>query len=107
MLIHQEPKSVSSTDSIWSVGVWKGNTAHYLHGMLKQVYVESLTAGVTFKFKLIDNQSRILYDSKDYAEDILNSNNLEIPIKGIYEMQIYDSSLADDFKILLGIEEIQ
>jgi len=107
MLIHHEEKTVGASDIGWSSGTWTGNTSHYLHGMLEQVYVQSTSSDTTFKFSLTDNQSRVVYDSNDYQESILNDTNLRVPIKGIYTMKITDASATEEFKILLGVEEIQ
>ena len=107
MLIHHEEKTVSATDIGWSSGTWTGNTSHRLHGMLEQIFIESDSANTTFKFTLTDNQNRIIFNSNDAYLNIMNLTNLRIPLKGVYTMKIVDSSAEEQFKILLGIEELQ
>ena len=104
--IHQEEKTVSASDSGWSAGVWKGLTGNRITGILNQVYVESATSTTTFKFKIYDERDRIVFDSADWSTNILNQYNLNIPIKGFYEMWIYGPvSLQEQMKILLSIQE--
>ena len=106
MLIHHEVKSVASDSVGWDgSNNWIGNTANTLRGLLRQVYVKSDTSTTYFKFKLTDNQDRVIYDTNDYQEGTFNQTNVGIPIKGIYQMSIYGSHTEEAFKIMLGIQE--
>ena len=105
MLIHFEKKSILSTDAAWSAGSISKNTDHRLHGIISQIFVKADTAGTTFKFKLTDPDSLVVYDSEDFSSTTLNQIDIQLPVKGIYTMTIYNSSIDDDYEIKLGMKE--
>ena len=105
MLIHMEKKTISGSDSAWSSGEISKNTDHRLHAMLQQIFVKANTSTTTFKFQIIDYDSRIIYDSENFSSGTLNETNTTIPLKGTYTLKIYSSSLEEDFKIMLSMKE--
>ena len=105
MLIHFEKKSILGTDTTWSSGDISKNTDNRLHGVIKQIFVKSDTSDTTFKFKLTNPDGLVVYDDGDYSEGTLNETDVNLPVKGIYTMTIYSSSLEEDFEIMLGMKE--
>ena len=106
MLIHHETRTPTGSDDGWTdSATWKSNTSHTLHGILKQIYIEPTTSTTTYKFKLLDNNDRVVFDTEDFQENIMNRFNLDLPLKGIYEMQLYLTSAQEQFKILLSMQE--
>ena len=102
--VYQERRQIESTDSGWSGHTWSGNTNHGLNGTLHNIYIESENTDTTFKFKILDMFDIVVYDSEDYAEHILREDVSKL-VKGIHEMQIYDVSNVEQFKILLNIKD--
>ena len=105
MLIHFETKSISGTDGAWSGNAISKNTDHVIRGILSQIFVKSNTTTTTFKFKLTNPDSLVIYDSGDYSEGTLNHMNVNLPVKGRYTMTVYSSSVDEDYEISLGIRE--
>lgn len=105
MLIYLEKQTISGTDSTWLSGTISKNTSNRMHGILQQVHIESTTSTTTYKFKIISPDNLTIWDSNDYAENILRRTNLNLPLKGIYTMSIYSSSEEENFTILLGMQE--
>ena len=104
MSAYYERQTIASTATGWSGSTWSGNTKYTVRGELRNIYIESENTDTTYKFKLLDYQDNIVYDSKDYEEYILREDVNKL-VEGIYEMQIYDVSNVEEFKILLSIKE--
>ena len=73
--------------------------------MLEQVYIEPTTSTNTYKFKILDSKDRVVFDTATFIRNILNRTNTRIPLKGVYEVQLYEVDTQEDFKLMLGIKE--
>jgi hypothetical protein len=87
--------TISSGD--WSDNIIKTN------GIARQIYVESESAGTVFDFKIIDSDDLIVLERNDIT-NILNEL-IELPLKGVYTLQIENSTVDEDFKIKIVICE--
>jgi hypothetical protein len=89
--------SATITSGSWSDNIIKTN------GIARQIYIESDSAGTVYDFKMIDSDNLVMLERTGIT-NILNEL-IEMPLKGVYTLQILNSTVDEDFKIKIVICE--
>lgn len=88
-----------------SSGTWSANTLPFSSVLLKQIIIKATTATTTFKFKITDRKSIVVYDTDTAATGTLREDKLDIPLKDINTLTVYNSSKNEAFTGRLMIQE--
>ena len=87
-----------------SSGTFSVNTPKLVSGLLKLIIVKSATNTTTFDFDLTDEKDNIIFTTETKATGALREQ-VEIPIKNIITMRVFNSSVNETFTGKLVSEE--
>jgi len=98
IIVHQErPISVNVQS-----GSWIGNTIS-IRGLLKQIVIHPVSDSTMYDFSLTNNMDEIVYKRTDVSGEL--NEELDLPVTGVYTMQISNSTTDGSFNVLLSIRE--
>lgn len=97
MLVHTEQLSGTCAAGTFSV-----NTA-FLRGLCHHIVVKPATETTIYNVKIVNSISATIYDRISEAGTL--SESILIPLRGIYTVTIYSSTVDEPFTIQLNIEE--
>ncbi len=88
-------------------GIWTNNTHNIRAGMCRQIILCSVNSTTTFNFKLIDDDSNVVYDTirRGRTATFVLDDEIDLPMHGIYTARIYNASSDDTFTGRLLIED--
>ena len=91
-----------------SAGVWTLNTHNIQAGLLKHILVASALSTTTFDFKLIDPANNVVYDTDRREKTALFTldDEVDIPVRGIHTLQVYNADSDDTFTGKLMVQEL-
>ena len=95
---------LATTGGTTASGSWSANTNRITGGILGHMYIGFTTTSTTFDFKLIDGSNRNVIELTTIT-GILN-REYQIPIRGIYTMQITNASADEAFKLRFAIRDV-
>lgn len=97
MLIHSE-----QLEGTCATGTFSINTAN-LRGLCHQIVVKPTTESTVYSIKITNAASAVIYDR--VSETGTLSELISLPLRGIYTVTVYDSTVNEDFTIQVIIEE--
>ena len=100
MLIYNIEVSETASSGGWSV-----NTLAFSSVLLKQIILKATTATTTFKFRITDRKSNVIYDTDTSATGTLREDKLDIPMKDINTLEVHSSSKNEAFTGRIMIQE--
>ena len=88
-------------------GTWSLNTMAIKHGVLTHILVAANASALTFEFKLIDEKSNIVYDSKrrQQTATVVLDEEVNIPLHGTYTLRVYEASSDGTFSGRMMIQD--
>ena len=86
-----------------STGTWSDNTGRFHGDALLHVVVQAATGTTTFDFSLVNDDSVTVKTWNRNTGEL--NEEVYIPLRGIYTMQISNASADEEFKILLMVDE--
>jgi len=84
-------------------GNWTYTTTN-ISGILMHLIVRASTSTTTFDFKITDDFNVVLYERQDVDGEI--NEQMQIPLKGKYKLDITDATADEGFNVYLAIREI-
>lgn len=85
-------------------GTWSFNTAKLVSSILKQIVIKAASSDTTFRLQLTDEKNNIVYYNDTLATGTLR-HELELPLKGIYTVEVLNSSANEAFTGRFMMEE--
>ena len=85
-------------------GTWSFNTAKLVSCFLRQILVKAASADTTFRLQLTDEKNNVVYYNDTLATGTLREEK-EVPLKGIYTVEVLNSSADEAFTGFLMVEE--
>ena len=98
MLIHFE-KLTGTVSS----GTFSTNTNSLIRGLLRHIAVKPNSETTTYDIKITNSDSIDIYERKSEIGTL--SEVITLPFRGIYTVEISNSTADEEFKIQLGIQE--
>jgi hypothetical protein len=97
MLIHTEHLTGTAVAGTFSV-----NTA-FLRGICHHIVVKPATETTIYNVKIVNSASITIYDRTSETGTL--SEFIQIPLRGIYTVTVYSSTVNESYVIQLNIEE--
>lgn len=97
MLIHSE-----QLDGTCAAGTFSVNTSN-LRGLCHHFIVKPTTESTIYSVKILNAAGATIYDR--VSETGTLSELTRLPLRGIYTVTVYDSTVNEDFTIQIVIEE--
>ena len=90
-----------------SSGTWAANTPDIKSGICQQIFLAANASDLTFDFKLIDDKSNTIYDTirREKTATFVLDDEVNLPLRGIYTMRVYNASSDGTFSGRLLIED--
>lgn len=95
--------------AVVSSGSWSANTLKFSVGYLRTILITPATSTTIFDFRMVDENSNVIFPndmtSGSNCEGGLNVTKVDIPLGGVYTMQILNSTADEQFNYLLMVQE--
>ena len=76
------------------------------HGICQQVLIRALTSSATvFSADITNSDSALRVLDFGYHEGEINELDVGLPMAGVYTLNINNASVAETFRVLVGVEE--
>ena len=99
MLIHKHRMSITP-----SSGDGSANTLKFSGGLLTQIYTKATTATTIYDVALVDEDGDSIFEL-DAIEGETEEHSVYLPMRGIYTVQVNDSTVDEAIVVKLLVEE--
>ena len=99
MLIHKHRMSITP-----SSGDGSANTLKFSGGLLTQIYTKSTTPTTIYDVALVDEDNDTIFEI-DAIEGETEEHSVYLPFRGIYTVQVNDSTADEAIVVKLMVEE--